>query len=245
MSSYPRELTNDEKDLLLSVLPEHSSGYSVYRNAVSSMIALAEGRRGPGNLVLGYAGDSADVESPLATIVAYGMVETTRGTISITVRERLGDQVDVEIFHDVDRGSNGHYEEKRRWSYSSWVPGHPSPSTGQPVREVGIGTGHVLAIAPSDRRIWIWDRERTMNFLVPITNFYNEIMLTRGIRDPAVALKSSRLFTDLSSYTDDDLRMAFIAYNALRPKVRIDIPPPVQKKSGFMRSVRDLVRRRR
>ncbi len=243
MGSFPRELTVDEKELLLFVLPEDSTGYGEYRRHVSSMVALAEGRRGAGNLVLGYVGDAADITSPLPTVVAYGMVETTRGTVSITVRELVDNQLDIEIIRD--NGPTVPGEEKRRWTYSSWVPGEPSPSSGVAVREVTIDPEHLLAIDPSDRRIWICDRSREMNVLVPITNFYNELMLTKGIRDPEVALKSSRFFSDLSTYSDDDLRMAFFAYNTMRPKVQITIPPPAARTSGLLSFVRNLVRRRR
>ena len=67
----------------------------------------------------------------------------------------------------------------------------------------------VLAICTVDRRLWVYDGETGMNRPVPVTNFYNELMLHLNVRDPKVALDSLRLFQDLSGFTDGDLTRAF------------------------------------
>ena len=219
-----RKLRKKELDLMESVLPEERSGYRQYRDWISSMVVIGEGRRGPGNFILGVAGDVPDNISPLASVVAYGVVETTRDSFSITVREYVGRQIDVEIVSVHGEEIPDHFEEKRRWTYSAWRPGSPSPATGGIVREVPIAGSIVLAIARTEKRLWVFDGSNGMNLLIPITNFYNELMLHKNIRDPKIALKSDLLFQNLESYDDADLRAAFVAYNKLKPKVELRQP---------------------
>lgn len=220
---FPRTLRPKELDLLEFVLPPDRTGYKEYREHIAGMVVLGEGRRGPGNLVLGYEGDRPDVTSPLAPVIAYGMVVTTRGRFSVTVREYLGRQIDVEIVSSREEEVPDHFEEKRRWTYSSWRPGDPSPSSGKPVREVPIADGTVLAISTEDKRLWVFDAATGIVHLLPITNFYNELMLLKGIRDPGIALRSGLFFEKHASYSDEELRTTFVAYNKL--KRRIDIHP--------------------
>jgi len=232
-TSYPRKLRGKERDLLESVLPDDRPGYSHYRRLIGSMTVLGEGRRGEGNLILGFEGDEPDTTSPLAAVIAYGVVETTRDQYSITVREYVGDQIDVEIVSNKGEEIPDHFEEKRRWTYSTWLSGSPSPATGAPVREIIVDDNLVLVIAKQDRRLWVYDKATGINHLIPITNFYNELMLYRNIRDPKIALRSNLFFEDLTSYKDTELRAAFIAYNKLRPKVEVKQSEYVQKESGL------------
>ena len=75
---------------------------------------------------------------------------------------------------------------------------------------------------------------------IPITNFYNEIMLLKGIRDPEIALHSALLFTEPGRFTDEDLRSAFIAYNTIRQRVEIAPPAPEAEQGGIRGVVRRL-----
>jgi hypothetical protein len=230
---YPRRLRPKEQELLDFVLPADYAGYRHYRDAIRSMVVLGEGRRGKGNFVLGYEKDVPDTTSPLPAVVAYGIVETIFDQYSITVRELVENQIDVEIVSTRGGEIPDHFEEKRRWTYSTWNPGMTSPATGAPVREVVIEPGIVLAVAVKDKRLWVHDAATGMNRLVPITNYYNELMLHKHIRDPKIALASGRLFDDLGTYSDPDLRAAFYAYNALRPKVIVSSPPSPHEVKGW------------
>jgi hypothetical protein len=221
-----RELRVKERDLLEFVLPVDAPGYARYRSLISGMVIIGDGRRGPGNFVLGRPGDIADITSPLAPIVAYGMVETTQEIYSVTVREYVGDQIDVEMVSSHGSEVPEHFEERRRWTYSNWHPGMVSPATGDAMREVAIDQHHVLAIAAGERRILLHASDTSMNYLLPVTNLYNELMIHLGVRDANVALDSRRLFTDLASFGDADFRAAFVAYNVLKRRVTISGPPP-------------------
>ena len=92
-------------------------------------------------------------------------------------------------------------------------------------REIMIEENLVIAIGRRERRLWLYDGESGMNILIPMTNFYNELMLHKNIRDPNIALVSHNFFTHLDKYSDDDLRGAFIAYNNLKRKVERKIEP--------------------
>jgi hypothetical protein len=228
-AAFPRRLRAKEWDLLESVLPADSPGYRRYRDLIVQMTVLGEGRRGKGNLLLGFEDDIPDISSPLASVIAYGIVETTLDRFSVTVREEVEEQIDIEIVSTRGMEIPDHFEEKRRWTYSSWRPGDPSPSTNTPVREIPITTDVVLGICKTDRRIWVHDRVAGMNLLIPVTAFHNELMLHKRIRDPNKALRSDVLFDDLGGYSDTDLRAAFIAYNSIKRKLKIATRDTVQR----------------
>jgi hypothetical protein len=240
VETYPRPLREKERDLLHTVLPIDRPGYSRYRDLIASMMVLGDGRRGKGNIVLGFKGDTADIYSPLAPVIAYGMVEATQDNFSITVREYVGDQIDIEIVSAHGHPVGDHFEEKRRWTYSSWLPGQNSPANGAPVREVHIQDGVVLALCKDEKRLWIHNRANGMNILVPITHYYSELMKRKGIRDPKIALDVKRLFTHLDSFKDEELRAAFIAYNEQKPKVTVTASMPPQRKRGWKEFVSKL-----
>ena len=229
-SGFPRPLRASELDALLFVLPSDRPGYRHYRELVQGMTALAEGRRGSGNLVLGAPDDRADLISPLAPVIAFGVIETEGDRYMVTVREESGRQVDVEIVSSRGEEIPDTILEKRRWTYSTWRPGEPAPGSGAQVRVITVDEMHALAVAPADRRIWIYDGTTGMNHLLPITNFYNALMLHMRVRDPRKALDSSTFFADQAEYADEELRTAFAGYNATRR--RVDLRPPVTPSPG-------------
>jgi hypothetical protein len=236
---FPRPLRPKERDAITFVLPQESAGYNEYRKLIDGMTVLAEGRRGKGNFVLGKAGDKADITSPLASVIAYGVIETTRDTFTITVREFIGEQIDVEIVGGRGEEILDHYEEKRRWTYATWKPTQLSPATELPVREVSVNDTLTLAIAKQERRLWLHTGDKMMNLLMPITNFYNELMLHKNIRDPKIALKSQLFWDELEKYSDGDLRSAFVAYNKVKRKV--ELKEAVQEVKGLKVLLRKLV----
>lgn len=240
--TYPRQLRPKERDLLEFVLPSDRPGYRAYRQRIEKMTVLAEGRRGSGNVVLGLSGARADLTSPLPAVIAYGVVETTRDTFTVTVRECTDDQIDVEIVSLHGEPIPDHFEEKRRWTYSTWQPGQPSPATEMPVREVRITATLTLALSAAERRLWLYDATTGMNHLIPITNYHNELMRLLGIRDPHVALKPERFFDDLPRYADNELRSAFISYNRLWKKVDLPTEEPHQPPRGWKKLFRRLLR---
>jgi hypothetical protein len=202
-------------------------------------MVIGEGRRGEGNIILGRPGDTPETAAPLLPVVAYGVVEGTRDRYTVTVREYAGEQLDVELVSMHGEAIPDHFEEKRRWTYSTWAPGNPSPATGATPREVVIDEKCVLALAAGEKRIWVHDRESGMNLPIPITNFHNELMLHKRIRDPRVALRSDKFFDELDRYSDGDLRAGFVAYNTVRHRVHlVEVPPAARPEPFWKRMLR-------
>ncbi|HUN66515.1 MAG TPA: hypothetical protein VMW43_10470 [Bacteroidota bacterium] len=227
---YPRGLTPREREWIEWILPASRSGYAAYRNRIAGTVVIGEGRRGTGELILGRRGDEPDFSAPLAPVFAYGMIESDTGGVSVTIRQESGGQISVEIAAHAGESVPDELPVRRRWSYSDWLPGGVCPQCRGPLREVPMRpanspeTEFTLALCPVDGRIWLYERASGINHLIPVTNYYNELMLKKNIRDPIVALSSARLFTDIGGYSDADLTAAFESYNRQRHKVRIDGP---------------------
>jgi hypothetical protein len=226
----PPELSAREREWIEWILPSQRPGYNTYREMLRSMKVIGTGRRGQGEMILGREGSEADIDTPLPPVLAYGAIETNFGTISVTIREPLDDQVSVEIVNQRSDEIPRDFEEAKRWTYSTWLPGMACPQCGMQVREVAIRTvndprpHHVLAVCAGNRRLWLYEEPGQVNHLIPVTNYYNELMLHKHIRDPRIALDSKKLFSDLASFSDDDLTRAFITYNALKAKVHFAGP---------------------
>lgn len=239
--NFPRPLRAKEQDLILFVLPHESPGYNAYRKLIATMVVLGNGRRGTGNIVLGKSGETPDTSSPLAPVIAYGVVETTFDTFSITVREFVGEQIDIEIVSMKGEDVPDHFEEKRRWTYSSWRPLQPSPATGLSVREVTVNDSLTLAMAKQEKRLWLHDATTQINHLIPITNFYNELMLHKRIRDPNIALKANLFWENLEKYSDSDVSAAFASYNRIRKRVEFKVSAETKKETGLSTLLRKLL----
>jgi hypothetical protein len=238
---FPRELSGLERALLLWMLPAERPGYNEYRTLVQEWKVMAQGRRGEGNYILGPVGECADNESPLPQILAYGIVETTSALLSVTLRERLENQLEFEIQSIQGEFDPAQFQETRRWTYSSWLPGVACPSCRRTVREIPMSSGrgqlYVLVACIHDERIWVHDQQSGVNHLIPVSNFYNELMLHKNIRDPNVALNAKNLFRDLGKYSDADLKHAFRTYNRVRSKIALfsDIVVEEPRQSFFDR----------
>lgn len=246
LETFPRELTSTERELLFWLLPEDRSGYSEYRTLIAQWKVVAHGRRGEGNYIVAAPTEQPDNESPLPQLLAYGVVETTSGRISISIRERLGDQVEFEIVYPQSKRDFSAEDELRRWSYSYWLPLQTCPACKHSLREVAMNTSagqrFVLAACLHDKLLWVYDEETKVNHPIPTTNFYNELMLHKNIRDPKIALDSKRLFTDLATYSDRDLILAFVTYNKVRAKILMNKPivVPEELQSSFFKRMRRL-----
>ena len=239
MSNGPRALRDSERSLILSVLPEDRSGYRAYRERIAVMVVIGEGRRGPGNFILGHAGETPDLSGPMAPVIAYGGSETPDGSVTVTVREEFGGQIEVEIVTSHGEPVADRPEGGRHWTYSNWMPGLPAPATGAAVREVMVRPGLTLAISTGERRVWVHDASTGFVHLLPVTSFYTELMAHLRIRDPRRALAPGLLFADLDQFVDEALRAAFRSVNSIRHRVdvweTINEPVPFPRTSIWKR----------
>lgn len=243
---FPRSLSTREQEWIDWILPVDRPGYCTTRDSIGSMTVIGEGRRGKGELILGPAGSTVDFSAPLAPVLAYGAIETNFGTISISLREKLDDQISVEmVSHRCDEIPH-EFEESRRWTYSTWNPGNACPQCGNVLREVPMHSVKEnperfdLAMCAQDRRIWVYEASTSVNRLIPVTNYYNELMLHKNIRDPKIALDNKRFFLDLQKYSDADLTYAFLTYNKLRTKVHLNgaVAPDKKEHRGILNKLR-------
>jgi hypothetical protein len=238
---FPRPLLVREREWIEWVLPADRPGYRAYRDLIGGMLVLGEGRRGEGELILGHPGTAPDFSSPLAPLFAYGAIDTSGGIVSISLREMMDGQISIEIVGHGTGEIPSQLEERARWTYSLWNPGDACPQCGQGLREVPMHSTApeagrlVLALCATDRRLWVYDPTTGVNRLIPVTNFYNELMLHKNIREPEIALNSRRLFTDLPRFSDSDLAYAFLTYNKIRTKVHVSgtIEADRKEKRGF------------
>lgn len=224
--TYPRTLTPQERSLVEWVLPAGVRAYLAYREFLAEAVVIGQGRRGEGEIILGRSGALPDFGSPLAPVLSFGTVEIPGDEVTVTVREMADGQVSVEIVGRRTDAVPAIETVIRRWTYAEWRPGGTCPQCGSGVREVRIpagggGSGELptLAVCPADRRLWIHDAVTGACRPIPLTNYYNELMLLREVRDPAVALDGSRFFADLPGYSDADLAGAFLRYNRLMTKI--------------------------
>jgi hypothetical protein len=240
---YPRPLRQREREWIEWILPENRPGYLLYRRRLMELAVIGEGRRGAGEIILGSSADQPDFSAPLAPVFAYGMIESDFGGISVTVREESFGQVSVEMVSHRSEQIPEQFEEARRWTYSDWLPGKPCPQCRGTLREVLMHAHDThqpefdFAVCAKDKRIWIHERSSGINRLIPVTNYYNELILKKNIRDPKIALSSSTFFSSLSTYTDDELTAAFASYNRQRAKVRISgnlVPAEKPKKVSLI-----------
>jgi len=237
---YPRELNTLERTLLLWVLPEDRLGYAEYRRSVEDWKVVATGRRGDGNYILAADGHIPDLESPLTHLFAFGVVELGSGDLSVSVRERTAEQLEFEIAGPAVEDSVSVFEGTRCWTYSDWSPSRPCPRCGRALREVDMSTTSgrqlVLALCAPDQRLWVYDARSGVNRPIPVTSFYNELMLQSEVQDRTVALNARRLFTDIGAFSDAALTRAFSTYNKLRTTVPLENPLVLTsaKKAGWL-----------
>jgi hypothetical protein len=208
------------------LLPSDRPGYARLMEHIRSLVVLGEGRWGAGDLVLGRPDQAIDLEAGMEPVAAYGEIhgrDQQGADAVITLSVHFPDEEGRVEFQRV--GSVGSIDETRRWTYSSWSPQLPCPATAAQVREVILSEREDaprelrLVISPMQRSIWLYDAIEETNTLLPLTNFYSELMRVRGERDPAVRLNHGLLFSRLDEIQDPELLTAFVNYNSQFRKV--------------------------
>lgn len=256
-----RPLSAREREWCEWLLPRHRPAYASLIDAIERLEVIGIGRWGAGDLVLGANGQSVDLEAPMEPVAAYGeIVFDDEAVLSVSVHHP-DDESRIELHVSgpaLDRLDER--TERSRWCYSYWRPGEPAPSGGGPPRQVRLDAASaatsaeatstdatsagaidelVLALDSTRRVMWLHDERTGGNTLVPVTNFYNELMLLKGVRDPAIALAHRRLFEVPEENSDAELRAAFVRYNRTWRKVGADrlgaeTPAPAEKPTGLL-----------
>lgn len=229
---FPRNLTKTENFLLFSILPENKIGYNSYRNRINNLVVTGSGRFGGGNFVLGREGTKPDLSFPSSPVFAIGTNVYEEGTIDITIHEELDEEIEFDISARNQNTVPENLTEIKKWNYSEWNPCDKAPNDNSFVREIIIVKDeYVLSIAPAHKKIWLHEFKSRINFLVPLTNFYNELMRVSNIKDASVALKPTSFFKNIDKFNDEQLILAFFSYNRYLRK--FDIQNISQLESTF------------
>ncbi len=242
---YPRKLTVQEKDFLFYVLPFGRKGYTEYRVLVEGMLVIGEGRFGEGNYVLGCEGDSPDFEYPSLPMFACGQIiceelHDLRGVpmesgrrgnplirciIQISVHECFDNKIEYSINNLSGESVPGKFTEIKRWSYSYWKPGEPSPFENDDLHEYEISQNKgelVLAISKANRSIWVYDSKSEVNHILPVTNFINELLRGEKRIDKREGINLDYVFSNLQLFTHEDIKHALIEYNKHWRKINLN-----------------------
>ncbi len=222
--TFPRPLTDKEWVLVEWILPENRSGYNKYRSLLKTLQVIGYGRWGESDLILGEPGDKPDISGPMERVFANGIIEADEGKITVAVHEYVAGQLELQITNLHDESVPDDLTIKRKTTYSVWKPKAPCPFCNKEVREVMINNEDpraILVICSNDENLWVYDEKDGVNHPIPATNYYNELMLHKQIKDSSIALQSKNLFRMLDDHTDDDLCQAFVKYNKTWRRITI------------------------
>ncbi len=252
--TFPRPLSPREIEWLRFLLPADRPGYAPLLERALGLTVLGEGRWGSGDLVLGTPGQEIDPTEGMTTVASYGevYVRTPDGPVTLTLSLHEPNDDGMMEFQTtaLERDTiPDELIETRRWSVAEWLPGAPCPATGGGVVESVLnGVGDLrLVVSPERKVMWLYDAISGMNLLIPITNFYNELMLLKGIRDPNIALRHNLFFENPGAYSESELRASFVRYNAQFRKVdpaRLELPVEErQRPASFLKRLAGAFRR--
>ncbi len=211
---FPRELTAQERYLLFSVLPENKPGYNLYREKIDKLLVTGYGRFKGNNYMLGKKGTLPDLSFSSTPVFAAGTIEIPGDEIDILINEEIDDEIEFDVTLKNSDEIPIKIEEQESWNYSVWNPGDKAPHDNSPVRETVISPGeYILAFAPAHKKIWLHESKSGVNHLIPLTNYYNELMRFKRTKDPKRALNPKLIFEKLDEFPDYELLNAFVLYN--------------------------------
>ncbi len=239
VEQFPRELTRQEKYLLFSVLPEDKPGYKQYREKINTLLVTGFGRFKNSNLILGKQNTVPDLSYSSAPVFAAGTIKIPGDEIDILINEEVDDEIEFDLTVKNSNIIPEEINEQERWSYSDWNPGNKSPYDNKDVREVVVSKGeYILVFAPSQKKIWLHMNGSGVNYLIPLTNYYNELMRSKRINDPRQALNPSLFFQNIDEFSDDELINAFVLYNKYLRRFSIDF-------SKYLKAQQQIINKRR
>ncbi|GAB4295578.1 MAG: hypothetical protein Kow0098_17970 [Ignavibacteriaceae bacterium] len=187
------------------------------------MLVIGQGRFGSENYFLGKEGSNPDPVDSSTPVFATGVINYTDSKRDITIHSEQDEMIEIDLSLSGRINSVQPAREISRWSLSYWNPGENSVSDNSPVREINLKTSqYILAVSPSEKRLWMHEFSTGINHLIALTNFYSELMAVKKIKDPSVALKPALFFEHLNDFSDAELAAAFLMYNKYMRRFNID-----------------------
>lgn len=237
MKNYPRKLNDAELNLLLLLLPEDKPGYAKYRNLIHQYYILGEGRFGEGNYFLGNIDDEIYIDISSSPILTSGIVTTDKAIFEISINEIQEDKIEFSISPYPDE--NEIYKIENVITLSDWVPGKKSPE-GNKVKLFPVdGLNYILVIAPADHKIWLYERSSGINYPIPVSNFYNELLRLKRETRKEYFQNPNKLFEELDSFSEAEIILSFLLYCKYKRRFNFEhlidkyLTEPQKKKSFF------------
>lgn len=237
MKNYPRKLNDAELNLLLLLLPENKPGYAKYRNLIHQYYILGEGRFDEGNYFLGNIDDEIDLEISSSPILTSGIVTTDKATFEISINEIQENKIEFSISPYPDE--NEIYKVENVITLSDWMPGKKSPE-GNKVKLFPVdGLNYILVIAPSEHKIWLYEKSSGINYPIPVSNFYNELLRLKRETREEYFQNPNKLFEELDSFSEGEIILSFLLYCKYKRRFNFEhlidkfLTEPQKKKSFF------------
>jgi hypothetical protein len=222
-NNFIRDLTPKEKKLLLALLPKNRKGYAEYRSKINSYKIIGFRNKKKNNFFLGNENSKFDLTLLSAPVFACGSYKKYEKEIYVVIHQELENIIEVDISLD---GVDEIPDDLSDWtfgSYSNWMPGKKAPNDNSQVREIHIIKNKlVVVIAPIHKKVWVYEHNSGINYLIPVTNFYNEIMRIKKIKDPKIALDPNRIFSKTNEFSDEEIGQGLLLYNKYLRRINID-----------------------
>jgi len=216
-TTYPRQLTSQESQILSWLLPEHIPAYKPYYDFMQASQIIGEGRWGEGNLILDKKKSSIDPTLSMPPVIAYGECLVEGKQLTNSVHEfNIDDQLEIQFSGLFPIPES--LEIKNRWCYSYWKPGDVCPATNTIVKEfvmknISSDTKYTLAISAAKKVLWLHHSDSGFNQLIPLTPFYDELLRTKHIRDANLISHPATFFEKVDEFSDADCIQALLEYN--------------------------------
>lgn len=223
ISKLPRKLNDFELNAIFELLPKQKPNYNEARNIIKDKFLIGTSRFGVGNYILADKNDQVDLTAPASNVFAYGIVETDKTEYDITIHDLFEDQIEIDFNSALNEEISSEEKIISTRTISNWQPLKPSPLSQKEVREIHLIKNEiVIAVSSRDKKIWVYERESGYNFIVPVTNFYNEIIRVKEERNPEISLKPKLIFEKPELFSDEEIGQGFLLYNKFMKKMNID-----------------------
>ncbi len=219
-----KELSQNEIKLLYAILPEKKPGYRKYRELISTMKVMGKGRFNDGNFYIGTGAVKPDLNIPSSPVFAVGIVKTNTGSFDVLIHEYEDDLIEVQLSKRV--GDDEEVMTVDVLSFSEWSQGDKSPGSNEAVKEFEIiKDKFILVIDKTNKKIWLHDHQSGVNHIIPVSNYFNELMRLKKIKDENFFRSPSLFFNKLDEFNEEDFKLAFYQYNKFMRRFNLKINP--------------------
>jgi hypothetical protein len=211
---YPRKLNDKEKEFLFYILPENKPVYKDYRERLESMAVIGAGRFGEGNCVMGFSEDKPDLSySSLPVFAAGQFIYNNNTAVQITIHEEFESKIEFNISNVNGEKIPLNDKPVRKWTYSVWNEGDPSPFDNDELREVNMMNKFLLVISKANKSIWIHEFDTQFNHIIPVTNFLNELRRGNKEVDKTHGIDVNNIIDNINNFEDRKLIDTVVIYN--------------------------------